>query len=75
MGNPFYNQNAPQQMPNNPFGNLENMRQQYQQFASNFQGDPRQRVQDLLNSGQMSQQQFNYFSYLAQQFQNLFNRK
>lgn len=73
MGNPFYN--APQQ--GSPFGNnpMTNMVQQFQQFRANFQGDPRQKVQELLNSGKMSQQQFNYLSNLAQQFQNMFNRK
>ena len=69
MGNPFFNQNQP---TNNP---MMNMLQQLQQFAANFRGDPRQRVQELLNSGQMSQQQFNYLSNLAQQFQSMFNRK
>ena len=74
MGNPFYNQNTPPQS-SNP---MMNMLQQFQQFKANFQGDPRQRVQELLNSGQMSQQQFNYLSNLAQQFRNvlsMFNRK
>ena len=71
MGNPFYNQNQPTQNPNP----MMNMVQQFQQFKANFQGDPRQRVQDLLNSDQMSQQQFNYLSNLAQQFQTMFNRK
>lgn len=74
MGNPFYNQNAPQQMPNNPFGNMMQLMQQFQQFRSNFQGDPKQKVQELLNSGKMSQQQFNQLSQLAQQFQSFFNR-
>jgi len=69
MGNPFFNQNQPTGNP------MMNMIQQFQQFKANFQGDPRQRVQELLNSGQMSQQQFNYLSNLAQQFQSMFNRK
>lgn len=60
MGNPFYNQNQPTQNPN-PMMNM------VQQFKANFRGDPRQRVQELLNSGQMSQQQFNYLSNLAHQ--------
>lgn len=71
MGNPFFNQNSPMQSPNP----MMNMIQQFQQFKANFRGDPRQRVQELLNSGQMSQQQFNYLSNLANQFQNMFNRK
>ena len=71
MGNPFFNQNQPMGSPNP----MLNMIQQFQQFKANFRGDPRQRVQELLNSGQMSQQQFNYLSNLANQFQNMFNRK
>lgn len=71
MGNPFFNQSTPQQS-SNP---MMNMLQQFQQFKANFRGDPKQRVQELLNSGQMSQQQFNYLSNLAQQFQTMFNRK
>ena len=69
MGNPFFNQNQPTGNP------LMNMIQQFQQFKANVRGDPRQRVQELLNSGQMSQQQFNYLSNLAQQFRSMFNRK
>ena len=72
MGNPFYNQNTP--VNNGPFGNMVNMMSQFQQFKANFQGDPRQKVQELLNSGKMSQQQFNQLSQLAQQFQSFFNR-
>lgn len=73
MGNPFFNQNQ-NQTPNTPFGNMSNMMNQFQQFRNNFQGDPKQKVQELLNSGQMSQQQFNYLSQIAQQFQNFFRR-
>lgn len=70
--NPFYNL---QQMPMNsnpfgsgPFGNMMNMMQQFNQFKANFQGDPQQKVQELLNSGRMTQQQFNQLSNMAQQF-------
>lgn len=72
MGNPFFNQN--QQVDNGPFGNMANLMKQFQQFRASFQGDPRQKVQELLNSGKMSQQQFNQLSQLAQQFQSFFNR-
>ena len=70
--NPFYNQN--QTMPqqgmnyNNPFGNMMNMMQQFNQFRSTFQGNPQQKVQELLSSGKMSQQQFNQLSQMAQMF-------
>lgn len=74
MGNPFFNQNSLAPQTNNPFGNVANMMSQFQQFKSNFQGDPRQKVQELLNSGRMTQEQFNQLSQLAQQFQSFFRR-
>lgn len=49
---------------NNPFG----MMQQFKTFVDNFakmQKDPRQTVQELLNSGQMSQAKFNELSQQA----------
>ena len=49
------------------------MIQQFQQFRQQFQGDPKQEVQNLLNSGQMSQQQYNQLQGMATQFQNLLN--
>lgn len=63
----------------NMFGNqvpqinsgLANIMNQFKQFKQNFQGDPRQRVQQLLDSGQMTQQQFNQLSQAATQFQQL----
>ena len=74
MGNPFFNQNSSAPQTNNPFGNMANMMSQFQQFKSNFQGDPRQKVQELLNSGRMTQEQFNQLSQLAQHFQSFFRR-
>jgi hypothetical protein len=47
------------------------MIQQFNQFRANFQGDPQQQVQQLLNSGKMTQQQFNQLQGLATQFQRL----
>lgn len=67
--NPFYN---PTQTPNmgmpRPFQNMANMIQQFNQFRSTFQGNPQQKVQELLNSGKMTQEQFNQLSQMAQQF-------
>ena len=47
-----------------------NPMQMIQQFMQ-FKGDPKQEVQNLLNSGQMSQQQYNQLQGMATQFQNL----
>lgn len=52
-------------------GGFANMMSQFQQFKQNFSGDPKQRVQQLLDSGQMTQQQFNQLSQMATQFQNM----
>lgn len=70
--NPLFNMFNNQQA--GPFGNVSNVVNQYNQFKSNFQGDPRQKVQDLLNSGQMTQEQFNQLSAMAQVFQSLIKR-
>ena len=44
---------------------------QVKQMQQTFKGDPRAEVQRLLNSGQMTQQQFNEFSQMANQVMNL----
>ena len=70
MANPFYDPNYSQPQRNSgPFGNFQNMMNQFQQFRNSFRGDPKAQVQELLRSGKMTQQQFNQLSQLAQQFQ------
>lgn len=47
---------------------LSNFFAQFNQFRQNFQQtgeDPRQKVQELLNSGKMTQEQFNFFRMMA----------
>lgn len=48
-----------------------NMVQQFMNFKNNFRGDAQQQVQQLLNSGRISQQQYNYAVQMAQQFQRM----
>lgn len=55
----------------NPLGNIFGIIQQFQDFKKNFKGDPRQQVQDLLNSGKMSQEQLDQYTSMAQQLQNI----
>lgn len=63
MPNPLFNQ-----FNNNAnTGNIQNFIQQVRNFKSTFTGNPREEVQRLLNSGQMSQAQFNQYSQIAQQ--------
>lgn len=61
--NPLYNEMQ---------SNNGNMLQRFQQFRQNFHGNPQQQVQQLLNSGKVSQQQYNQAVQMAQQFQRMF---
>lgn len=59
----------------NPLNNLmfnnNNIIEQFNKFKQNFQGNPQQTVQELLNSGRMTQNQFNQLSQMATQFQQM----
>ena len=70
MANPFSGMNnAP--MPG-PFGNMQQMVQSFKQFRQTFQGDPKQTVMNIVNSGKISQQQLNMAQQMASQFQDMF---
>lgn len=63
--NPLYQrmmQNAPQ---NN------NVVQRFQQFRNQFRGNPQQQVQELLNSGRITQQQYDAAVQAANQIRNI----
>ena len=62
--NPLY------QAINKPQMNKPNMMQAFNQFRQSFSGDPKQAVQNLLNSGRMSQPQFNQLQQMATEFMN-----
>ena len=49
--------------------------QRFQQFQQAFHGDPRQQVQQLLNSGKISQQQYQQAYQMAQQLQRMMGGK
>ena len=70
MSNPLFN------LLNNqmPIGNMASMVNQFNQFRKNFKGDPKQVVQQMLNSGQISQEQFNQVSQMATQFQKMLGK-
>ena len=70
MANPLFQALGGGQMPG-PMGQFQRMMQQFQQFKANFQGDPQQEVQKLLQSGRMSQEQLNQLQQMAKRFQNL----
>jgi len=58
-------------MMQNNFGKFGNIVQQFQQFRNSFRGDPRQQVQQLLNSGKVSQEQYNQAVQMANQLQKM----
>ena len=64
MSNPLYQQMMPQ-------NNFQQMMQKFQQFKRMFTGDPQQQVQQLLNSGRITQQQYNNAVQMAHQFQRM----
>lgn len=61
MANPLYNNFGKQS------NRMADIIRQAKDFRRQFSGNPRQEVERLLNSGRMSQQQFNQFSQIAQQ--------
>ncbi len=67
MPNPLFNALGGNKMPG-PMRNFQHMMQQFQQFKANFQGDPQQEVQRMIQSGQLSQQQLDQVQNVARQF-------
>ena len=63
MANPLYNMFG----GNAPINPMAQLVRDAKAFRKSFTGNPKDEVQRLLNSGQMSQQQFNQFSQIAQQ--------
>lgn len=47
------------------------MIQRFMQFRQNFNGDPRAQIQQMLNSGQITQSQYNQAVQMAQQLQSM----
>lgn len=66
MANPLYNKNQ---------FNFSNIMQQAQELKKTMTGDPKQIVQGLLNSGEMSQADFNRLMPMAQQIAAMMPRR
>lgn len=45
--------------------NIINLLSQFNQFRNTFRGDPQQQIQQMLNSGQISQSQYNQAVQMA----------
>ena len=60
---------------NNLFRSMQpaqlNIIQQFNQFRQNFRGNPQQQIQQMLNSGKVTQAQYNAAVQKAQQLQRL----
>lgn len=60
----------------NPLYMMQNgILQRLQQFQRTLTGDPRQQVQQLLNSGRVNQAQYNQAVQMAQQLQKMMGGK
>ena len=59
---------------NNPFSQIQNIMQRFQQFQQTFRGNPTQQIQAMMQSGKVSQGQYNQAVQMAQQFQRMMGR-
>lgn len=69
MSNPlmqFMGGGAPSGLPG-PLGNVMQLLQQFNQFRSAFQGDPKKQVEELRKSGKMSDEQYHQLEAMAKQ--------
>lgn len=53
---------------------MQNILQRFQQFKQTFSGNPQQQVQQLLNSGKITQQQYQQAYQMAQQLQRMMGK-
>lgn len=73
MPNPLFNMlGGNRNVFQNPAANMVNA---FNEFRSKFSGNPQEEVQKLLNSGQMTQAQFNQLQSMAQQFSQMMGIK
>lgn len=64
--NPLYQQMMPQAPQNN-------MVQRFMQFRQQFKGNPQEQVQQLLNSGRVTQAQYDQAVQMANSLRNMLN--
>jgi len=55
---------------NNP--NMNNLFQQFAQFKQNFTGNPQQMIQQMLNNGKITQEQYNQAVQKANELMKIF---
>ena len=54
--------------------NMQNILSQFNQFKQTYHGDPRQQIQQMLNSGQITQAQYNQAAEKARQLQQMMSK-
>ena len=70
MSNPIFG------MFGNPMQNMMNpVIQRFQQFRQMFTGNPQQQIQQMLNSGKITQEQYNQAVQTAQQMMKMMGGK
>ena len=62
-------------MQNSPLGNFMNFMNQFNQFKQSFNGNAQQQVQQMLNSGRISQEQYNNAVQMVNQIQRFMSGK
>lgn len=60
---------------NNPFANVQQLMQRFNQFRQSFTGNAGQQIQQMMNSGRVNQSQYNQAVQMAQQFSRMFGGK
>lgn len=70
MANPLFNM-----LGNSQYGDMSEIIQQFQQFKQQFKGDPRAQVQQMLNSGRVTQEQYNKAVQVANAMQRMIGIK
>lgn len=58
----------------NPMSQMDNFINQFNQFRSTFSGNPEAQVKQMLQSGKMSQEQFQQLSQMANQIMPLLKK-
>ena len=59
---------------NNPFAQMQNLMQRFQQFQQTFRGNANQQIQQMMNAGKVNQTQYNQAVQMAQQFKRMIGR-
>ena len=75
MNNPLVGGIPQMNQMNGPMANIQQTWRQYQQFKQSFKGNPQEQIQQLMNSGKVSQQAYNNAYQMATQFQKMMGGK